>query len=121
MLKGPIGRQVKEGTVRHQLAVGKPKFTQALALANEGSDRLITNIMALMEIDFKDIWAVLGKGKDGTIFELLTIVEFKLEGLASLRCNLMEPTYSLDVLAVLCNLDHGLVGDLLARRSVEAL
>jgi hypothetical protein len=32
-----------------------------------------------MEIDFENIRAVLGEGKYGTVLELVTIIEFKLE------------------------------------------
>jgi hypothetical protein len=35
-----------------------------------------------MEIDFKDVRAVLGEGKDGSIIELVTIIQFELEGSA---------------------------------------
>jgi hypothetical protein len=74
----PIWGEVKESIVRDQITVGQSKFTQALAIANESSDGFITDVPALMEIDFKNIRAVLGEGKNGTIIELVAFIEFEL-------------------------------------------
>ena len=32
-----------------------------------------------MKVDFEDVGAVFGKGKDGVVFELFAIVEFELD------------------------------------------
>jgi hypothetical protein len=45
----------------------------------KGGYRVVSNLAALMEVDFKDIGAVLGKGNNGIIFELLAVIKFQLD------------------------------------------
>jgi hypothetical protein len=49
-----------------------------LAIADESGDWFVTNVAALVEIYFKDVWAVTGKRQDSSIIKLVTIIKFKL-------------------------------------------
>jgi hypothetical protein len=40
---------------------------------------IVSNQFALMQVDFEDVWTVLGKCQDGRVFKLFAFVEFKLE------------------------------------------
>jgi hypothetical protein len=79
MFIGTIEREVEECAVGYQLAVRQSQFTKTLPVSQEGSNRVITNLSTLVKIDFKDIRAILSKGKYRIVLELFAIVEFKLE------------------------------------------
>ena len=44
----------------------------------ESSHWIISDLTALVEVNFEDIRAVLGKGNNGFIFELLAVIKFEL-------------------------------------------
>ena len=67
MFVGLAGGQVEEGSVINQIAAGQAKFAKGLALGQEGSDGLISDVAAGMEVDFENVGAVVGKGQDGTV------------------------------------------------------
>lgn len=72
-------RQGEKGFVANQLAVGESELTKAVSLGHEGRDGAISDLDALVKIDFKDISAVLGKGKHSIVAQLDAFVEFKLQ------------------------------------------
>lgn len=74
-----LGRgQSQKGAVVDELTACQPKLAERLALGDEGSDGLIADLCTLVQVDFEDIRAVLGKCKDGIVLQLGTIVEFEL-------------------------------------------
>jgi hypothetical protein len=56
-----------------------------LTVGEEGMYWLVSNRFALMKIDFEDVGTVLGKCHNGRVFELVTIIEFKLD-IISMEC-----------------------------------
>jgi hypothetical protein len=116
-----VGRQGKEGSVRDQFAVGKPKFSESLAMGQESMHWFVTNKFALVEVDFKDVRAVIRKCQDGRIFELSAFIKFKLEMISISPFALGEEAHPLDISALLSDLDHRLVRDLVATGDIEPL
>jgi len=49
-----------------------------MALSEESRDGFVTDLSALVEVDLEDVGAVLGKGQDGAIAELIAVVELEL-------------------------------------------
>lgn len=73
-------RQGEEGVVVDQLAVGQPELAKAVTLGQQRRDGAVSDLDALMEVDFENVGAVLGKGKDGVVAQLNALVEFELRG-----------------------------------------
>lgn len=97
-------RQGEEGVVVDQLAVGQPELAKAVTLGQERRDGAVSDLDALMEVDFEDVGAVLGKGKDGVVAQLDAFVEFELR----------EKTLLADVAL---RIEHGLQEDGFVRPS----
>lgn len=72
-------RQGEEGVVVNQLAVGQPELAETVSLGQERCDGAVSDLDALVEIDFQDVWAVLGKGKHGVVTQLNAFVQFELK------------------------------------------
>jgi len=49
---GLVEREVEEGIVGNQFAVCKPELPQGLATNKKRSDRIVSNLLALMQVNF---------------------------------------------------------------------
>lgn len=72
----------------------------------------VTDELALVKVDFENVRAVIRKCQDGRIFELFTFIKFKLEMISMSQFLLGDEAHSLDISALLSDLDHRLVRDL---------
>lgn len=74
MLVNLAGGQREEGVIVDQITVGESEFAEAIALGEKGGNGAVTNEVALVQIDFEDIRAVLSECEDGVIAKLGTFV-----------------------------------------------
>lgn len=71
-----VRRQRQEGAVVYEFAVGESQFTERATLGKKSGYRIVLDKPALMKIDLEDVGAMLGKGKDGLVGQLMTVVQF---------------------------------------------
>jgi hypothetical protein len=79
VLVDPVGGERQEGRVVDKIAVGEAQLAERLALGEQSRDGLVANVPARVEIDLEDVGALLGKGQDRPVVQLVTVVKFQLE------------------------------------------
>lgn len=62
MFESLLIAQVEESRIGDQFTVGESQFSQSLTMRNQGCDWLVANEFARMEVNFKDVGTVFGKG-----------------------------------------------------------
>lgn len=72
-------RQAQKSAIVNQLTVCKPQLSQTVPFRQQGGNRGVSDLQALMEVDLKDIGALLREGENSIITELNALVEFKLQ------------------------------------------
>jgi hypothetical protein len=71
-----VRRERQEGAVIDEFAVGKPQLAERAAFGEESSYRLVLDEATLVEVDFENVGTMLGKGEDGVVGQLMTVIQF---------------------------------------------
>ncbi len=69
----------QKSAVVHEVAVSEPQLSQSAAFGQESRDRFVPDVSALVEVDFKNVRAVLRKGNNSLVCKLAAVVEFDLQ------------------------------------------
>lgn len=72
-------RKGQERAVVHELAIRQAELPQRLALDQERRDWCVADQSALLQINFQDVWTVLGEGENSLVGDLGTFIQFELE------------------------------------------
>lgn len=81
-LKSDFERKVEECVVGDAYAMGKTQFAKVCAFADQGSNSIVFQTPAIRKVNFKKVAAVLGKGNDGSVCELMAAVELELQNVS---------------------------------------
>lgn len=114
--------EIEEGMVRDTRAVRQAEFSEMAALPDQGRDRSVFQVSTVLQVNFKNVAAVVGKSHDGVVRDLTAVVEFELfTGSVDYALSVQRKPYSLDVPAAARNRLQRIIVDLSAAADIQAL